>query len=407
VRILCVDDHATNRTILEDQLTAWGLQVDCVADGHTALARLQAAQIDGQPYTLAILDYQMPGMDGLELARLIKAEPMLAPIRLVILSSMGQQQPSHRTAQADIAAYLTKPVRQSHLYNCLRSVMGVSAAPTVAHRREETRVQIHARVLLAEDNVVNQRVALSILEKIGCRGDIASTGREAITMLAQHAYDIVLMDCQMPEMDGSAATAIIRKHEASAGQHIPIVAMTANAMQGDRERCLAAGMDDYLSKPVRFSELITILQKWVRSQAEPPSQPDFPVTDETQPTLPPVPPSSPLDAEAFAALKSLESAEDPGFLRSVVEQFVQDTTAHLTTLHLAVNTGDAVALERAAHTLKSTSASMGALKMSMFCHELQVRGREKSVADATGYVEQLQDEFARVQHALAQACPYE
>jgi two-component system sensor histidine kinase/response regulator len=272
VRVLCVDDHATNRAILEAQLTAWGMHASCVIDGVTALARLRAAHAEGQPYDLAILDYQMPGMDGLELARAIKADPVLAPTRMVLLSSISQRGQRVAAQQAGIAAALTKPVRQSHLYNCLISVMSATATPTVVspltQRQEEAPLQIHVRVLVAEDNVINQKVAVRLLEKLGCRIDVVANGQEAVTMLAQFAYDVVFMDCQMPEMDGFAATAAIRRREASTGRHVPIIAMTANAMQGDREDCLAAGMDDYVSKPVSFNSLVAMVQKWGAPQGD-------------------------------------------------------------------------------------------------------------------------------------------
>jgi signal transduction histidine kinase/DNA-binding response OmpR family regulator len=269
-RILCVDDHATNRVILEAQLTAWGMHASCVIDGATALARLRAAHAEGQPYDLAILDYQMPDMDGLDLARAIKADPVLAPVRMVLLSSVSQSGQRVAVQQAGIAAALTKPVRQSHLYNCLVTVMGVAATPMgvspTIHRQAEARLQTHVRVLVAEDNAVNQKVAVRLLEKLGCRIDVAANGQEAMTMLAQFAYDIVFMDCQMPEMDGFAATAAIRQREVSTGQHVPIIAMTANAMQGDRENCLTAGMDDYVSKPVSFDSLGAMVRKWAAPQ---------------------------------------------------------------------------------------------------------------------------------------------
>jgi CheY-like chemotaxis protein len=215
----------------------------------------------------------MPAMDGLDLAQTIKADPFLAPVRLIMLSSVSQHGQRSTAQQADIAAALTKPVRQSHLYNCLMTVMRTAAEPTVGlpvtPRQDEARIRVHARVLVAEDNVINQKVAVRLLEKWGCRIDVAANGQEAVTMLAQFAYDVVFMDCQMPEMDGFAATAAVRQREASTGRHVPIVAMTANAMQSDREECLAAGMDDYVSKPVTFDSLGAMLRKWVPPQSAP------------------------------------------------------------------------------------------------------------------------------------------
>jgi CheY-like chemotaxis protein len=267
VRVLAVDDNATNRAILEAQLGARGLQVDCVPDGAAALARLRAAHAEQRPYALAILDYQMPGMDGLELARRIKGDAAVSPTRLIMLSSVDLRS-QRSTAQPDgLAAVLTKPVRQSQLYSCLLSVLGApvraalrSPAPSV---QKEGPPPLHARVLVVEDNVVNQKVAVRLLEKLGCRIDVAGNGREAVTLLATLSYDVVFMDCQMPEMDGFEATAVIRRREDSTGGHVPIVAMTANAMQGDREQCLAAGMDDYVSKPVTLATLAAAVRKWV------------------------------------------------------------------------------------------------------------------------------------------------
>jgi len=215
---------------------------------------------------------QMPGMDGLALARAIKADPALASVHLIILSSVSQRGQVATAQQAGIAAFLTKPVRQSHLYKCLTTILGAAARRTgvapIPNGQEKARLPIHARVLVAEDNVINQKVVVRLLEKLGCRVDVAANGHEAITMLAQLAYDLVLMDCQMPEMDGFAATTAIRQREADSGQHTPIIAMTANAMQGDREYCLAAGMDDYISKPVKFDALAAMLRKWSPPPAE-------------------------------------------------------------------------------------------------------------------------------------------
>jgi signal transduction histidine kinase/DNA-binding response OmpR family regulator len=268
-RVLGIDDHAINRCLLERLLGAWGMQVDCVADGPTALARLQAAHHNGMPYALAILDMQMPGMDGLALARVIKADPLLRSLRLVLLSSIGQRGEAAAAQHTGIAAYLTKPIRQSQLHDCLTTVLGTPAAPpamplVTRHSLAETQAQLRVRVLVAEDNVVNQKVAVRMLEKLGSRVDVVANGREALEALSRIAYDLVFMDCQMPEMDGFKATVAIRAREVQTGGHLPIIAMTANAMQGDRERCLAAGMDDYIPKPVRSEELATILHRWIR-----------------------------------------------------------------------------------------------------------------------------------------------
>jgi len=271
--VLCVDDNATNRALLEAQLPAWGVQVDCVTDGPGALARLRAAHREAHPYALVLLDYQMPAMDGIAVAQAIKADADLARVRLVLLTSFGHR--GHRTVaqHGGFDAYLTKPVRQSQLYDCLVTVMA-SERPSAAamlvtrHSLAEARAHLRARVLVAEDNVVNQKVAARLLEKLGCRVDVVANGREALEALACMPYDLICMDCQMPEMDGYEATAAIRAHQQRTERRVPIIAMTANAMQGDRERCLAAGMDDYVSKPVQSQELAAMLHKWLPARLE-------------------------------------------------------------------------------------------------------------------------------------------
>ncbi len=267
LRVLCVDDHDTNRTMIELQLQTWNLHVDTRSDGPSALAQLQAAHHAGSPYDLVISDMQMPDMDGLTLARMIKANPDLASTRLIILSSIGQLGHGQTAQQMGIDAYLTKPVRQSQLYDRIALVMSQtapSAPPPVVtrHRSAGAQAVTRAKVLLAEDNIVNQRVAVRMLEKLGCRVDVVANGLEAIDAMGRIPYDLALMDCQMPEMDGYSATGAIREQEAVTGGHIPIIAMTANAMTGDREFCLRAGMDDYITKPIKSEQLLEVVQKW-------------------------------------------------------------------------------------------------------------------------------------------------
>ncbi len=273
LRVLCVDDNATNRTVLGQQLRAWGVQADAVEDGPSALALLQEAHRAGTQYALVLLDMHMPDMDGLTVARAIKAEPALASVPVIMLSSMGQRGEGKDAQQAGIMAYLTKPVRHTQLYDSIVTVLGLPTAPQPAalvtrHSLKEKQAQSRARVLVAEDNVVNQKVAVRILEKLGCRVDVAANGREAIDALVRIAYDCIFMDCQMPEMDGFEATAAIRVHGLQSGRHVPIIAMTAHAFPSDIERCLDAGMDDYVSKPATTKNLEAILQKWTQPPIE-------------------------------------------------------------------------------------------------------------------------------------------
>jgi two-component system sensor histidine kinase/response regulator len=272
LRILGVDDNATNRAVLTSQLTAWGMHVNCVSNAPQALEQLRTAQRDGRPYDLAILDHQMPDMDGMMMARAIRADSALAGLRLVLLTSVGYRGWAAQAQDAGFSALLLKPIRQSQLYDCIAMVMGGphEPAPTrliTRHTlREAQQARVRAHVLVVEDNLVNQKVAVRMLEKMGCRVDVAANGHEAVEASARNTYDCIFMDCQMPELDGYEATGVIRRREAGAGAgwHVSIIAMTANAMEGDRERCLAAGMDDYVSKPVKRDELESTLEKWAQ-----------------------------------------------------------------------------------------------------------------------------------------------
>jgi PAS domain S-box-containing protein len=274
-RVLVVDDNATNRQILRHQLAAWKMHHGSASGGEEALTLLREAVASGRPYDAAVLDMQMPGMDGLTLARIIKAEPALAATRLIILTSLGYAVTPAELKAAGIDSYLVKPVKQSRLYDRLVEVIGHAQADTAAVRPVSAPLAapadatpLRVKILIAEDNAVNQKVALAQLRKLGHVADAVGNGLEAIAAVEQVPYEVIFMDCQMPEMDGYAATQGIRRREAAAliagRAHSPvhIVAMTANAMQGDREKCLAAGMDDYITKPVRAPDLRAALERW-------------------------------------------------------------------------------------------------------------------------------------------------
>ena len=276
LRVLGVDDNATNRALLAAQLGAWGISVECVARGTRALEALRAAQRDGRPYDLAILDYQMPEMAGITLGRTIKADPAFASLPLVLLTSVSYRGSANEAECTGFSAFLVKPIRQSQLYDCIATVIGTASQPSSSrlitrHALREAQLQVRARVLVAEDNLVNQRVAARMLEKFGCRVDVVTNGLEAVEAAGCIAYHCIFMDCQMPEMDGYEAVTEIRRHEAQTGAHVPIIAMTANAMEGDRDRCLAAGMDDYVAKPVEPRTLRATLERWVERSADAPA----------------------------------------------------------------------------------------------------------------------------------------
>ncbi len=272
LRALIVDDNQTNRTILRHQLTSWGMKPHTAKDAHQALEMLSTAAEEDRAYDIAVLDFQMPEMDGLTLAKEINNNPALVAIRLVLLTSVGRRGDGERARDIGVDAYLTKPVRQSQLHECLRTVLGQPAKqspevirPTLVTRHTLVEVQHQARprILVAEDNPVNQKLIARLLEKMDYRADVAANGLEALDALARIPYAAILMDCQMPEMDGFEATSEIRRRDHEKGSHTPVIAVTAHAMKGDRERCLAAGMDDYISKPVKVEDLRTTLARFL------------------------------------------------------------------------------------------------------------------------------------------------
>jgi two-component system, sensor histidine kinase and response regulator len=265
LRALVVDDNATNRLILRQQLSSWGMQPDEAEDAPRALEQLRAAAGRGEAYDLIVLDLNMPGMDGLELARAVHTDPTISAAKMFLLSSSGRVDPAV-ASEAGLSATLSKPVRQSELFNCLLGGLQQGEGAAAADPEPvETSAEptIAGRVLLVEDNKMNQLVATRILDKLGLTVEVAENGRRALDALDAHRFDAVLMDCQMPEMDGYEATGEIRRREVESGEHLPVIAMTAAAMDGDREICLAAGMDDYITKPVRPDDLLTALRRWI------------------------------------------------------------------------------------------------------------------------------------------------
>jgi signal transduction histidine kinase/CheY-like chemotaxis protein len=261
IPVLIVDDNDTNRHILQEVIESWRMKVRAVSDGTTALTCLREAAQTGEPFRLGLLDMMMPGMDGLELAKHIQGDIALRDIKLVMLSSAGAHSDAQRSAQVGISRYLTKPVKQSDLLDAITSVLDVSdEASRGSHGDGHAGLAtVGLRILLAEDGLMNQKVAIRLLERRGHQVAVANNGRDAVAMAASQPYDLILMDVQMPEMDGLEATAEIRRHEQTTGEHIPIIAMTAHAMKGDRERCIDAGMDDYIAKPIHSADLYRVI----------------------------------------------------------------------------------------------------------------------------------------------------
>jgi PAS domain S-box-containing protein len=497
LRVLIVDSNPTTRSILENQLKAWRMHYGSAESGAEALSFLQYKTGRGTPYDLAIVDAQLPDMDPVALTRAIKAQPGTGGLRLVVLTAVTRAEDVEVLQQVGVQALLTKPFRQSRLYDCLATVMGGSPEEQAALCRIVTHqvkapTLSHGVVLLAEDNPVNQEVALGMLEALGCHVDLATNGREVLEALKRKTYDVILMDCQMPEMDGFEATRRIRdieargKRQAASGNNpsdfplcplplapcpspsrIPIVAVTAHAITGDRERCLAAGMDDYLSKPFMQDQLQTLLLRWIptergrkqegsmfdvrRSSHESRTPDPEPRTPDPAPRTPnlesspvscanvpkdrgleqegsaydvrhsspewrtsdPEPRTSNLepslvsyanvptiDPRAWESIRSLQRPGHPDMLCKVIDKYLTSSRQLIETMRLAVPQHDAAALHRMAHSLKSSSATLGALRLAALCKEAEAMGRTNTLEGMPPLWEQLEAEYGAVQEAL-------
>lgn len=268
LRVCLVDDNATNRSLLQYHVSAWNMTHESAVDGPSALDLLRRAAQEGAPFDIAIVDVHMPEMSGLELCRLIKEDPTIAKTHVILLTASGQRGDSMLAKEVGAAAYLTKPIRERHLADCIRLTLNRKGhkedkAPLITrHTLTEVKARTVQRVLVVDDNPINQRVAVKMLEKLGCRVDLAGTGMEALAAICRHPYPLVFMDCQMPELDGFETTRLIRSQE-QPGTRLPIIAMTANAMAGDREACLKAGMDDFISKPIIAADLKAKVAHWL------------------------------------------------------------------------------------------------------------------------------------------------
>ncbi len=411
LRVLVVDDNETNREIVHHQVISWGMKNGMAGSGSRALQILLESAQRNEPYDLAILDMQMPGMDGLQLARAIKADPAISQTRLIMLSSLGRRVEAQEAKQIDIEAYLTKPVRQSKLYDAIATVMG---APAQTEPKEEEQVRRSAiregahragsssgvRVLVAEDNAVNQKVAVKMLERLGYQADVAANGLEAVDALARIRYPAILMDVQMPEMGGYEATAEIRRRQEGTDRRTPIIAMTANAIEGEREKALAAGMDDYVSKPVKPEELGRVLARWVSQEEEEEEEAPAEVLgrvgngsgahEEEEG-------EEPLDRAVVENLRELGGHE---MLSELAEMFLVDASAGLSGLREALEDEDAAAVERIAHTLKGSAGNMGAKRMAAICSELQDAGESGDLSGVPELLKVLEAEFEQVRPAL-------
>ena len=392
VRILVVDDNSTNRRILESQLSKLGMNVKCVANGPAALTALISALEQSQPYHAAIVDHDMPDMDGVMLARAVRSHQGLNDLVMILLSSHVQRVPVESLQEVGFAACILKPARLDQLRDCLSKTLRHAPALAPAERTAESQV-VRGRLLLAEDNAVNQKVSHRILEKLGYYVDTVFNGAEAVEKFQRGLYDAVLMDCQMPEMDGYAATREIRRLE-GADEHTIIIAMTASAMTGDREKCLAAGMDDYVTKPVRSDELQQVLQRNLKKTAEErmtlPSETAVRLAGGT---------------ELSVRLRELESEIGPGAMEELIHDFLADTSRTLQILEDAVRHSDAKSALRVIRSLLDSSANLGAVQLVEVCSHLEAAMPKSSTEGCAQLLSQLMDTYQTVVNELDEMYP--
>ncbi len=421
LRVCIVSNDYANRDGVEQYLRSWGMLAIHGGAGVDSLAVLREAVKRGEPCSVAILDVAVLDQNILDVARRIKGDPETASTRLILLTALGQRGDGQSAREAGCSAYLTKPVSPSQLYDCLATVTCsspprpqqndgllaeglASEALVTRHTLREAQNFSPRRILLAEDNAVNQQVALLTLEQFGCLVDVAENGHEVVSALEKTTYDLILMDCQMPGLDGLAATRVIRdaesrrRAEGDPVRRIPIIALTAHAIQGDREQCLQAGMDDYLTKPFGMEEVEAILGRWVfggASSAVPHAQPQAPSVVANEPSG-----DASLDRKVWEGIEHLQRPDRPDVLTRVLGAYLEDSQQMMERLHKALEDGDAQELFQIAHRMKSSSANVGAKRLSTHCHELEAVSRKQDLNQAGTILSLIDTEYASVLEVL-------
>ena len=396
-----MDDNETNREILREEVASWGCNVQDAADAESALALMRKAARTAKPIAVAITDRNMPGMGGLELALAVQADPRLRKTVVVMLSSAGDDEPE-KVRQAGIAVFLTKPVRQSELFDAIVKSLGGAPAGAAqapvqapAPAPAETASTPDARILVAEDNEINREVAVEILRLLGHECDCVANGQEAVSAAAQKDYDLILMDCQMPEMDGFTATAGIRAHEAeqpAGGARTPIVALTANAMQGDRERCLAVGMDDYLTKPLAMEEVARVIQTYI---------------GKSRPAGPPTRPA-PAEQPQTGGEPVLDQADllkrcggNAAFVLKIIAKYRACTRSDAREMKQAFEEGKGRQLASVAHRVKGASLSVSADAVAKAAAGIEAAAQSGDMPEAGVRLKQFQEEIGRFEETAA------
>jgi two-component system, sensor histidine kinase and response regulator len=398
VTVLCVDDNRTNRHILDEMLCGFGMTPTLVSDGLSALKELNRAHNTGCQYRLLITDGCMPEMDGFQLVELVRSNTKYDWVPIVMLTSMGLRGDAARCREIGINAYLNKPVRQSELLRAIQLTLGAAVGEVTARRQPITRhtlreSQKRLRVLLAEDQPINQKLAVTVLSQAGHEVQVARNGHEALALLQQHPFDLVLMDVQMPEMDGLEATALIRRREQGTNRRIPIIAMTAHAMQGDRERCLRQGMDDYLSKPIDIQRLFELLERWSPTVAEQAATAAHLEQQEQQ-----LPASLP-GLDIAGSLQRLGGAS--ALLREVLLDFARDQAQAPARLREVCARGDFAAAKQLAHTLKGLCGNISASAAYATTQALELAIKDERRDELAALLDRLQAELEVVFYSIA------
>ncbi len=389
LRVLVVEDNATSRHTLQHQLDRWRLRSAVAADAPEALKQLRAAIAENDPYAVVLIDMQMPGMDGLTLANAIKNDPALGQTRMIILAPFGQRLDHELMEESGISQCLIKPVKQSRLLDALVNITKTTLAPAQSAQRAEVssvkRPALPLRILLAEDNAVNQKLAMRQLQKLGYTARAVSNGAEVLQEIQRVSYDVVLMDCQMPEMDGYEVTRHIREFEQqNAAQPSPvyIIAITAHALEGDRERCLSAGMNDYLTKPLHIAQLEAALDRAARRR---------PAVEKSDIVLDPV---------CIAGLKELREPGQADPLVELSDLFNREADACVRKMESGLTEHDANATARAAHSLKGSANNLGANRLATVCSGVEESVRATNWAQVGLQLEELKTQLERVRESL-------
>jgi signal transduction histidine kinase/CheY-like chemotaxis protein/HPt (histidine-containing phosphotransfer) domain-containing protein len=375
-KVLIIDDNETSRLVFKKQLTAWEIKTEEAPDAETALQKLLTASEQGAPFDIAIVDMVMPGENGETLGEKIKADPKLSNTILIMLTSLGKKGDARRLEEIGFAAYMTKPVKQSQLHECIATACGRQSNTPVEkiitrHSLAEDRRSI--RILVAEDNMVNQKLIMKVLEKLGHHAEIADNGLKAMEALESAHYDLVLMDCQMPDLNGYEATRMIRSPISKIeNRDIPIIALTANAMQGDRDECIDSGMDDYLTKPIKAQAIADMIDKWVLA-----------------------PEKNKRDGRTgFDNLDLLKDFDgDEGLLAEIINIYIEDVPKQLTALKEGLENRNAEEVHLRGHTIKGASANVGAILMRKVASEIEAAGKAGDLAKAAGLIEKIEEEF--------------